>query len=194
MLAYGQAFFGHFDFRSNARSVAEHVVSFTRGSKKYSDFVAYLETEWARMHQPIMHDDGSVISEATKTSSECQRAGICVCSGDGLELKQFTSRWSSFLKKAFPKGELRELLDEADVVCGLACETVDGRPEAFWWHLGYCRWSPYNVAMQKLQYVGVHEGGSELKAIRPVFLFATCPPSLWFRACVVWIGFFDSYL
>ena len=73
-----------------------------------------LSAYWAARLRPICEGDGvNYTAPTTRETTECYRAGICICSPSGKKVKSFRNSVHDFLKRNTPvKSSERALLEQ----------------------------------------------------------------------------------
>eukprot|EP00972_Heterocapsa_arctica_P004627 687011-Heterocapsa_arctica.AAC.1 len=157
----GTASFDAVEFCPDAWGFAKLLVSKAMAQpRKYQDFLNFLEHEWWKNHQTVLHETSEPITQSTWVPSECMRAGVCLCSPAGKTTKMFGAAWSCLFKAAFPRGHpQRALVTSASIVLLLRVEppvtdaegqAAKSAPVCLFWHLASVSWSPYQVGFHRL--------------------------------------------
>ena len=118
-----------------------------------------LEKAWEDSHKVILEDQCPTVPvQAGEQTTPCRRAGTCLCSESGKQLKRMANRLLALMKEQFPNRHKKALLTEGKVVVHIgnagACDQHEGvAPPAtdLWLHVGHMSWSPYQPTFTVLQ-------------------------------------------
>jgi hypothetical protein len=162
----------------DVQAMATKLLSYAMGSHhKFRFFLDYLEMDWSRKHQTIMHDQSPPITQPTDTGSLCSKARYCICSERGKLVKQLVARWSLAFKGSIVKFSGKPLVDGAHLVCrftfsvpptsvddGVPSDQIDASDVVVWMHIAHVSWSPYMVVFHTLRFLRSDGDSTTLEA------------------------------
>lgn len=138
-------------------------VAWARWSKA-SALSGCLAQSWDEMHRTVMEDQCGPCNADCPPPSECLLAGMCVCSGDGKELKKLRSLFLRAMKTTFPPTTpQRSMLLGGGIVVRMTSssrdplgteggEQVTGNAD-LWLHIGMMYLTPYRPTLLQLEEV-----------------------------------------
>jgi hypothetical protein len=104
----------------DVQAMATKLLSYAMGSHhKFRFFLDYLEMDWSRKHQTIMHNQSPPITQPSDTGSLCSKAHYCICSERGKLVKQLVARWSLAFKGSIVKFSGKPLVWQVNGFWGL---------------------------------------------------------------------------
>lgn len=130
-------------------------------SSKDSNCSAALREYWQQVHQLVSEGPSAGSSEVPDDRTECRKAGRCLCSRAGQDLKTLRNTFLREMKKVFPpKTDRRKALLNAEIVCRLeaspdmedfdALLELDNPVRVVYLHLGKMSLSPYRPTFMLL--------------------------------------------
>lgn len=120
-----------------------------------------LRQMWQALHKPIGETSGASAPPVQEPASECRKAGVCLCSPQGVQLKALRAAFIKAIKTAFPHiSTMRQDLVQGHVVAKLVGSPLDDDFDAFlaeddpikelYLHVGKVRLSPFSLVMMRL--------------------------------------------
>lgn len=135
-------------------------------ASKATNLGAMLERQWQQMHQVVADSAGPQppAPNPAARSSECCSAGMCLCTGAGLKVRQIADAFLRHMKTTFPKDtDFRRKLLDANIVVRIVGEPlvddneqIVGMENAFgevFFHVGLQYLSPFRPTFLKVEEV-----------------------------------------
>lgn len=131
-----------------------------------------LRKYWADSHQAVPEGSAEGAAATEKTTSECYKAGRCLCTNEGKELRRLRNNFLKALKKACPPNSAeRKALASGDIVARLsegpwsaaadAVAQVAGPTKDIFLHVGLMYFNPFRPTFLEMALVECAETGSE---------------------------------
>lgn len=166
-----------FDIQPYGNQKAVQGCAWACAASKRSNVGPCLEEGWAEDHKTVMHSSCPAVEADAPLSTPCRDAGICICSGEGLELYRFRNAILKNMKLTFKNTSKRALLAEGFIVAhfvNMGAAAGQGHPmadagiggpalEDLWLHVGMQYFSPYRPTFHRMLQVedpGLDDGTS----------------------------------
>ena len=147
-----------FHWTPHAAEAVTKSVAYASRSRQ-TNLAGNLEKEWQELHLPVCHTDVEPPTLRTTKPTLCQKAGLCLCEGEGKLLKRFKFLVFQSMRQVFADKPQREHLASGNVVVMFSSTGEQADPDdsiilqELWFHVGFVSFSPYTACFQVLQRV-----------------------------------------